>query len=51
MPSKYSADDIMEKACDAYCKYPVLLKDDEELLEETCRECKLEAMVRAPVRN
>ena len=51
MPSKYSADDIMEKACDAYCKYPVLLKDDEELLEETCEECKLEAMVRASVRN
>lgn len=49
MRPKFSADDIMEVACEQYCRW--VRECEEEELEAICRNCKLNYMVRLSVRN
>lgn len=51
---KYSADDIMEVACECYCKYILMVANgdlDEFALEDKCEKCRLNAMIRSAIRN
>lgn len=51
MPSKYTADDIMEIACEQFCKWPEVYSEDEDQLLAQCEQCKLDRMIRRSVRN
>lgn len=54
MRSRYTADDIMEVACDQYCVWLQKCSNeeiDEDIFEEHCEHCKLDAMIRTVVSN
>lgn len=51
--ARFSADDVMEIACERYCKYyaDCEAEGDEERLQSHCNECRLKLMVGLSIRN